>query len=72
MDTSTAAAAAATDTATPTQATSNNNNAGTQGGSNTCLSPGALQTGSQQTGQTGNITAGQVESETYIPPLSIV
>jgi hypothetical protein len=32
------------------------------GGSASCLAPGAFQTGSSQTGQSGEIAAGQIES----------
>jgi len=50
------------------------NNAGNNGGdqaSVTCLAPNAIQTGSQQTGQNGEIAAGQVESKTYAHPQSL-
>lgn len=57
----------------------NQNNGGQNNGGNnnnnqasvTCLNANAIQTGSQQTGQNGEIAAGQVESKTYVDPESL-
>jgi len=44
----------------------NNNNNQNNQGSATCLAPNAIQTGSQQTGQNGQVADGQVESAMYV------
>ena len=44
----------------------NNNNNQNNQGSATCLAPNAVQTGSQQTGQNGQVADGQVESAMYV------